>query len=443
MKSVIVSAVAALSLAGACAGARAASPDELGQIREQLQQLLQRVDRLEQENSALESENATLKARQEDLESQTRGLREDTAERAMRVANVEGADWTRRIALGGDLRYRHEQISDEALNAAGVHSTADRYRDRVRARFNARIEASDEILVGIGFATTEGGDPRSSNQSLGELFSRKALDLDTAYFDWRFAQWGHLIGGKMKQPFVKPGQSLFWDNDVNPEGLALTLASGPLFASAYGYWIDEASGPQSAVTADTMLFGGQVGVRLPIGASKVLLAAHYYDLAAGQGRAPFFAGNPNGNTTRGPGTPVLAYDYRVVNLSAELDATVAGVPLQVWADVARNQAAADLDTAWSTGVLFGKASQPRTWELGAAYQVLEKDALYAQLIDSDFAGGVSDAQGWVLRGGYAPVENWSVNATWFLNERNRDVPDSAGARKVDYERLQVDFNLKF
>ena len=95
------------------------------------------------------------------------------------------------------------------------------------------------------------------------------------------------------------------------------------------------------------------------------------------------------------------------------------------------------------GALFGTASNARSWELGASYQVIEKDALFAQLIDSDFAAGVSDAEGWVLRGGYAPMRNWVLNATYYLNTRNRDVPTSAGQRDIDYDRLQLDFNVKF
>ena len=74
---------------------------------------------------------------------------------------------------------------------------------------------------------------------------------------------------------------------------------------------------------------------------------------------------------------------------------------------------------------------------------MEKDALFAQLIDSDFAGGVSDTEGWVLRFGYAPVRNWALNATYFLNKRNVDVPNGAGQTEVDYDRLQLDFNVKF
>ena len=59
---------------------------------------------------------------------------------------------------------------------------------------------------------------------------------------------------------------------------------------------------------------------------------------------------------------------------------------------------------------------------------MEKDALFAQLIDSDFAGGLSDNEGFVVRVGYAPVRNWVLNATYFLNKRNVDVAERAWAR---------------
>jgi hypothetical protein len=184
---------------------------------------------------------------------------------------------------------------------------------------------------------------------------------------------------------------------------------------------------------------------LPVGVGSLMLAAHYYDLSSGQGRAPFFGGNANGNTTVSVGTPataVLVNDYEVINLSAEYTMLIGALPLQVWADVARNQDPNDLDTAWAAGVLFGKASNYRTWEFGAAYQVIEKDALFAQLIDSDFGSGVSDTEGWVLRGAYSPVRNWTLNATYFLNKRNVDVANRAGQLEVDYDRLKLDFNFK-
>jgi cell division protein FtsB len=452
VKNIILAAAVATALSAVTMEAGAASPNsELSQIREQLESLMQRVDKLEQENTALKAENETLKATDEKLEAQddylkseARGLRKEAAQQAVEVGKVKGADWAGKVALTGDIRYRYEMIKDETLSS-GVQ-TADRYRDRVRARLNATVKATDNITVGIGMATTEAGDPRSSNQSLTGVFSRKSLDLDTAYFDWKFASWSNLIGGKMKQPFVKPGQSLFWDNDINPEGLAVNFASGMFFGSAYNFWINEISGAETTRTSDTMLYGAQLGLRFPIGASNLMLAAHYYDLSAGQGRAPFYNNNANGNTTVNVGTPptaVLLNDYEVINLSAEFNTMIGQLPLQIWADAAQNRDPSDLDTAWSAGVLFGKASNYRTWELGAMYQVIEKDALFAQLIDSDFAGGVSDSEGWMLRAGYTPVRNWTLNLQYFLNDRNVDRAASSGQAGIDYDRLQVDFNVKF
>lgn len=39
------------------------------------------------------------------------------------------------------------------------------------------------------------------------------------------------------------------------------------------------------------------------------------------------------------------------------------------------------------------------------------DELFAQLIDADLGGGLSDASGWVLRAGYAPMKSVTLNAT--------------------------------
>ncbi|HEY8538969.1 MAG TPA: putative porin, partial [Steroidobacteraceae bacterium] len=379
MNKLVIAGTMVAALAAQSSIAHAAGSEEIAEIRLQLQTLIERVDKLEQENMALKAENDALRAQSDYLAAETHGLRKDSATHAAEGAKLKGADWASRVAMKGDLRYRYEFISDETLNSAGVQATADRYRDRIRARVNLEAKATDTLLVGIGVATTENGDPRSSNQSLDGVFSRKSFDLDLAYFDWRFASWGHLIGGKMKQPFAKPGQSLFWDNDINPEGLAFAFSRGMWFGSAYGYWIDEISGAETARTSDVMLYGGQVGVKVPIGSSSLTVAAHYYDLSGGVGRAPFYAGNANGNTTALVGTtPVLVYDYEVIDLMAELNLLLGSTPLQFWIDAAKNRDPEDHDTAWAAGVLLGKAGNPRTWEIGTSYQKIEKDALFAQ-----------------------------------------------------------------
>lgn len=439
MNKLSIAGTLAAALAVPIGIAHAANNEEIAAIRAELERLIERVDKLEQENVTLRAENEALKAQSDYLRAETRGLRKDSATQAVEAAKVKGADWASRVSIKGDLRYRYEYIGDESLNASGVQAAADRYRDRIRARMRLEAKATETLSVGFGIATGENGDPRSTNQSLDGVLSLKSLDLDLAYFDWRFANGGQLIGGKMKQPFVKPGQSLFWDGDINPEGLALAFSRGMWFGSAYGYWIDEISGAETARTSDVMLYGGQIGVKVPIGSSSLTVAAHYYDLSGGVGRAPFYAGNANGNTTVLAGaTPVLVYDYEVIDLMAELNLLLGSTPLQFWMDAAQNRDPDDHDTAWAAGVLLGKVGNPRSWEIGMSYQKIEKDALFAQLIDSDFAGGASDSEGWVLRGGFAPTRNWTLNATYYMSRRNAETGPEA-----DYDRLQLDFNVKF
>lgn len=421
----------------------AASSDELADIRNQLRELTERVNRLEQENEALKAQNAALQAR-EPKSTTSEGAAQPSQQPVSTPNAAKLSSWTDRVDMNADLRYRHEQTSDDTLTSSGIR-TADRERDRIRARLGAKFKAAQNLTIGIGFATGD-GDPRSTNQTLGEVFSHKGLDLDLAYFDWSFADWGHVIGGKMKQPFFKPGQSLFWDSDINPEGLALTFEQGVIFGSAYGFWLNEISGLETQRTSDTMLYGGQIGTRLPLGQSNLVLAAHYYDVSAGQGRAPFYNNNPSGNTTILAGTPpaqVLLYDYQVIDLSAEFNMQWGRFPVQIWADLAQNQDPSDLNKAWALGAVLGKASDASTWSFGAEYQSVEKDALFGQFIDADLGGGQTDSAGWILRAAYAPMKNVTLNATYLINKHNIDVPNAVGQSDIDFERLQLDLNAKF
>ena len=59
-------------------------------------------------------------------------------------------------------------------------------------------------------------------------------------------------------------------------------------------------------------------------------------------------------------------------------------------------------------------------------------------MDSDFGNGNTDSEGWVLKAGYAPVRNFTFNATYFMNTLNKDV-----GTELDYDRLQLDMNYKF
>lgn len=420
MKYSTVAASVIASLGLFASGAHAAGEaGEFAQIREQLQNLLNRVDRLEQENNALKAENVQLKSRTETI--------------AKESAEAKSADWPSRIALKGDVRYRHQQIDDE-------RAAAERDVHVLRVRVNMTAKVNDAITAGVGLTTTQGGNPRAGNVSLDGEFSRKELFLDLGYIDWRITGSLHAIGGKMKMPFERPGQSLFWDNDINPEGIAFTYANGSLFGSAYGFWIEEnvqyaPTASSVTDTTDTKLFGLQIGNRFKLGSGDLTLAATYNDLASAKGRRPYFS-NASGNSVSAPNGG-LAYDFEMIGALAEFSTKMGTLPLTLWLDYAHNRAA-DLNNALNIGALLGKALSPGTWETGLSYQFIEKDALFAQVIDSDFAGGVSDNQGWVARFGYAPLKNWYLGAAYYMAKANVD-----RGTEYDYDRLLLDVSVKF
>ena len=388
-----------------------------------------------------------LKAQGDYLKSEARGLRKDAATTSAAVGAVKGADWAGRVTLSGDIRYRYEAISDDtALNAAGI-TTADRYRDRIRARFNAVAKATDNITVGFGLTTTEGQDPRSGNQSLSGVFTKKPIELDLAYFDWKFATWGNLIGGKMKQPFVKGAQSLFWDNDITPEGVAFGFNRGIWFGTAYNFWLNEISGAENTLTSDAMMHGAQVGARLPFGSSTLTLAAHYYDLSASQGRSPgadlhrqreqqhdhrHRAEHRAGIRLRSRrrAGPVRHDARRHAVPGVGRSGAEPGSGRQRHRRVRRLHVRARQQCAH----LGGGCDVPDAGE-GRGVRAADRLRLRRRLLGQRRLWSSASA---TRRSGTG-----CLNATYFLNKRNVDVANGFGQTDVDYNRLQLDFNVKF
>jgi len=450
-KTVLATAVAAaLTLSAAEASAQTkgtATKAEVQSIQAQMQALSERLNRLETTNAELKTQNSELQAladrreaEMEYLKSQTKELREEGAVASNEISKVKGADWATKIKGRGDLRYRHESIWQEREVSDSATDAADRHRHRIRARLGFDFKATDNVKGTLLFATG-GDDPRSSNQTLGSAGTRKSIGLDMAYVDWKFMEGGNLLLGKQVNPIFRPGQSLFYDGDFNPEGGAVKFDRGMFFGTAYGWWLSEnwRSNPADENT-DSAIFGLQGGMKFALFGGETVLAANYYECGSCQGESPLYANSGNGNTTITVGTTNrLVYGYEILELGAQTGTLVKDLPLTFWANYAQNMASdVEYDTAWAVGAMIGKASNARTWEAGLFYQELDKDALFGQWIDSDFGDGKTDSEGWVLKGGYAPVKNFTVNATYFMNTLNKDA-----SVDLDYDRLQVDLNYKF
>jgi len=460
----------AAPVAAAPAGQVTVSAEDLAALRAQLQALQERLAQLEAVQAEQRTEQTAINT--ELQESVDRGS--DNLARA--VGESASSGWLARWQWKGDLRVRNDTIQQE-------FNPVDRNRGRFRLRAGAMVRVNDDTRVEVQFATGEGGDARSSNQTFTDANSRKALDLDLAYVEWSPTDTLKFTAGKMRYPWVRT-QSYFFDNDVNPEGLAAAWQQGAtgFFGSAFYTGLAE-----RATAADSGMVGAQFGWRdARSDGSRRSRARAYYDHRAVRGYNPFQGASasssgfgPYGNTTttslgtcrravvsgNGAVSPCLANDYDILELSGEQQFTLGGRPLMLFANVARNLKAdfgvtagvpaqsvpAGLDTAFAIGFNYGRADAmiPGSWEFGYLYQSIEKDALFGQWIDSDFASGATDGRGSAVRGVWQVGRSWRLNATYMFNETNVDVPAaivlplgvSGTARR--YDRLQVDLNWAF
>ena len=407
-----------------------AAADEVSELKAAVTALQKRLDQLETRAQAVDDTND-----------------KQTDQIAMTKANV--GSWVPNFTWKGDFRYRNESIDQEF--------TGKRNRDRIRVRTGFVAKVNDTIRTEVGISTSEANDSRSSNQTLTDGNSRKNLYLDVAYVEWQPLPDWKFTAGKMKYPWVRPGQSIFFDGDVNPEGLAANFAHGDFFASTFYNVLKErntVSATNLAASGESTMVGGQFGWKPMIGAGRLTLGVSVFDMNSVQNRAPAFSA-ANGNSTKTTGCfagvtpPCLSSDYNLIEGFAEYSVPLAGRPLTIYGDYVKNDAAInDLDTAYSVGLLYGKASDPHTWEIGYFYQDVEKDALYGEYIDSDWGGGNTDAKGSVFKFAYAFAKNWTFNTTYFLNKTNLDsgttVPGVAGTVfDRDYKRLQLDLNFKY
>jgi hypothetical protein len=370
---------------------------------------------------------------------------QDSAEIQQAVDGLSDAfakDVALRWKWKGDFRVRNENIDQELA--------VERNRSRVRVRLGFEAEVNPTVKAGFQFATTENGDARSSNQTLGDVNSRKALDLDLAYVEWAPNAATKVTLGKMKQPLVMT-TSYFVDKDINPEGAALAFNHAPTGAFVNAALFDLV---ERSSASDSTAVALQVGLRGKLNdETSYVLAAGEMKHRAVKNLAVVQSGSAGGffgNTTKTVGcvgvTTCLANEFEVRNVLAELSTVVADYPVTVFVDWAENTKAVQLNEALAIGVTLGKASLPNTWEVGVVSQMVEKDALFGQWIDSDFAAGNTDGDGYALRGAYQLAKNWKLNVTYMVNETNNNVPVVLSGKNVldrDYKRLQLDLNYAF
>jgi len=186
------------------------------------------------------------------------------------------------FVFSGDLRLRAEPT----FGGPGDQSQ-DRFRERIRFRFNAEAQLNDQFRGGFSLASGDLNNPISTNQTLNQYTTRKPIAIDRAYATYNPAWFRSLTltGGKFAYPWFNT--ELVWDKDLNPEGAAETLAFNvrtPLLKkfSVVGFQLPFAENKRANAGDksfyNTMVYGEQLQTFWQLG-SRVKLSAYtsFYD----------------------------------------------------------------------------------------------------------------------------------------------------------------------
>ena len=423
--------VLAASLVLPTAATAAVSDEDFQQLRDQLAALSARLEKLA-------AENAELRKAQEESATAISDVQATVAE-APAVAAAP-TNWSDRIAMDGDFRYRYERIDPEGSDT--------RRRNRIRARVNVKADVSDDIEVGFGLATG-GDDPVSTNQTLGGGGSSKGVQLNLAYVDWEPMDGLNLIAGKFKNPLKRVGgQPLTWDGDWTPEGLALKYQRDWYFVNLMSSFLES----DSRRSSESLFIGGQFGGTATFGDVKLTGGLGYYSIPAKGKETPYGdttdPGDFFGNSAVAagglpcPDTPdvscVYLYDYDLTQVFAEALFDVGDWPMLVFFDFVNNSDPSENDTGWTLGATLGQAKDRGQMQFTYYYADKEADSMIGLVTDSDFGGGGTDSKGHWLQFNYGVSKNWTIGAQYFINE-----VDVASGSSSDYNRLMIDMQWKW
>ena len=114
------------------------------------------------------------------------------------------------------------------------------------------------------------------------------------------------------------------------------------------------------------------------------------------------------------------------------------MPVTMHLDWLKNNEASDQDTAYSAGIKLGSSSKKYGREFSYAYHDTEKDAVIGAFSDSDFAGGITDSKGHLIRARYGLMDNVRLGGTFIISKH-----DSFSGTEKDYNRMQIDLEFKF
>jgi hypothetical protein len=368
------------------------------------------------------------------------------------------------FVFSGDFRLRNEQFW---YGRAFGGANDDNNRFRYRARIGFTKQLNSWALVGLRLNSSQDRDYRSTNVTFGNTsnWAPDEIYIDQAYLRLNLPDPGGVglattfTAGKMANPFVWKNSldKLLWDEDISPEGFALTTSIAPMEGSKLfltgAYFIES----QQSSDADARVWGLQSGGSVKAGVTEVGARASYYAWSHVTNDPNFISGSlSRGNLPTG-----LDEDMDLGEASVYLTFSgIEGWPALLWGTYVRNFTADsgivdgvpvdDESDAYGFGVEIGDAALVR---LGVAYNHVEANGVLGLYTDSDLFDGFTNREGFGIYAAHAFSPYSEFKLTLWEGEPIKTT--ASGANNGPYnistssdqganrKRLQADVNFKF
>jgi hypothetical protein len=367
------------------------------------------------------------------------------------------------IKIGASVTLRYDRSTTE--DQTDLYLDDDTFIHGLRTRVRLSAEYSDPdspLLGGLRLSTGENPNPTVPFVGLSDAFRSRPFGLDQAYFGLRpFANRDLVTAtfGKMPNPFFRGRRGPFrseivWDDDVNPEGIALRIQlfrngrgdSAISVDDVGGYFIlgDIPTTRFTGIAGPVYLWADQLKVEVPYLAAAVAYYA-YENLNSGLSSPSNVVGQAasltpatnsfllrtglqttNNRLNYGPGADGFIVDhFRIFQATAQ-----AHLPLQVIpqggdqevfliGDFVHNGAVRRDHNGYSAtlglraGGYDNAAFNPAN--LWLTYRDVQADATLATVADSDLGGG-TDYKGFELAGNYRFLKNLMAQFSYFTFE---------------------------
>jgi hypothetical protein len=345
----------------------------------------------------------------------------------------------------GDLRYRYENVFNEAPGTKAA--TYDHHR--MRARVGVKAKPTDDTTIEFRLATGAGGT--STNQSFGDGtangtrtaargMKNYAINLDRAWFKYAPIESMWVAGGRMSNPFIVVGDNdLIWDADLNYDGLVLAhdckMGSLTLFGRLGEFILEEAKDSTTAIDRkfDSVEVGARVNANDQLQIAGTVSNHSFINIKGHTGvAAPTdFSGNTNDGTN-------YSEDFNVLAVGLEVTYDF-GLPLTFFGEYAKNNKASTANVATIAGLRLNKLKDAGDWMVAIDRRELQQDSTLGAFADSDSLGGGTDGRSIRLTGGYNVSKAFGVQLTAYNGTKGI----GTGETEVRRDRYQADLNFRF